>query len=950
MLPDVAQRRLTLAMLVGIAVVALAWLGWFAWRSPHSRFLPPHGAAAWIHYPVPPQIAIVADRYERRTVFRRSFELEAAPASARLRVRAFKGCSINLNGHPIDLPAAEQWNQFRTADVAAQLQAGTNDIRAVVANDDGPPVLWLSLEGPGWSVASDERWNASLDGAIECSARVAGQPQPLRRGNLAEGGNRTVESLQGRLPTLLLFALLSAGILFIAHVAARHQASFRIFGYVLSPLAAGLLVASLLWVLLLGHNALDTPLYPCGFDHAWHLKYIQYIQQHKSIPLADEGWEMYQPPLFYLLAACLLGMCKLSALDPGALLLLRLMGLIIGLAQLALVAACMRLLFPAQPRRQLAGLALAAFLPAPIYLCHYITNDALMMMLGTASVYLCLRVLRDEQPSAARHALLGLCLGAALLTKVTAVVVIGVVLLVVAGRLVARRERAPGVWLRSVGVTLVVTMLVSGWHYGRVWAHFGAPLAGNFGSLPEFRWWQDPGYGTFAYLFHFGRSLADPFFSAFYGLPDGLYSTLWGDGLCGGVGTWSNRPPWNYDLMAAGYLLALVPSLTIVIGLFMAFVQLLRRPQAEWFLLLGVAGGLTVAMLYQVLRYPYYCMANARHLSIGVVALCALGAWGLDSMSRLGRVPGTLLAILLGTWAWTAYSALWIQADAATHNWAGLQLRGMMRLHDAEVQFRKAMAADPHSVPARLNEAGILVQARQKDEARRLIEEVLRDDANNPDALFGLAIFFQAAGRSSEALDYLRRARELAPDYPGVSSILGGLLMGQNQADEAITAYRQALRVNPSSPSDHANLGLLLARTGKIEEALAQYRQALQLRPDHPGWLADLAWILATQEQSRLRNPPEALRLAEEACQRTGYRDAASLQSLAAAQAAGGRYGDARDMAQRALQVAASTGQADLVTRIEEQMHHYEKAKPFSARAPLRDLPYAPVLPRAVDE
>ena len=180
--------------------------------------------------------------------------------------------------------------------------------------------------------------------------------------------------------------------------------------------------------------------------------------------------------------------------------------------------------------------------------------------------------------------------------------VTGVVLLVLAGRLAARRERDPRMWLRGFGVTLLVTVLVSGWHYVRVWAHFGTPLVGNYDLASGFHWWQDPGYATFPYFFRFGQSLVSPFFSAFHGLPDGLYSTFWGDGLCGGVGHWGFRPPWNYDLMASGYLLALVPSLAIGLGLFVALVQLVRRPQAEWFLLLGLAAGLTVALLYQVLR------------------------------------------------------------------------------------------------------------------------------------------------------------------------------------------------------------------------------------------------------------------------------------------------------------------------------------------------------------
>jgi hypothetical protein len=68
----------------------------------------------------------------------------------------------------------------------------------------------------------------------------------------------------------------------------------------------------------------------------------------------------------------------------------------------------------------------------------------------------------------------------------------------------------------------------------------------------------------------------------------------------------------------------------------------------------------------------------------------------------------------------------------------------------------------------------------------------------------------------------------------------------------------------------------LLARTGQLKEALA-------LRPGYAAWEADLAWLLATAADARRRDPAEALRLTEAACQRGG---AHSLEALAAAQAA----------------------------------------------------------------
>jgi tetratricopeptide (TPR) repeat protein len=425
--------------------------------------------------------------------------------------------------------------------------------------------------------------------------------------------------------------------------------------------------------------------------------------------------------------------------------------------------------------------------------------------------------------------------------------VVGVVLLVLAGKLLSAGEGRLGVWARTVGMTALLTALVSGWHYARVWAHFGNPLIGNFDAAAGFPFWQDPGYGTFAYLFHFSRALTDPFFSALYGLPDGLYSTFWGDGPCGGVTEWAYRPPWNYDLMAAGFLLALAPSLFIVLGLAAALLHLVRGPRAEWFLLLALAGGLTVALVYQFLRFPYHGHGRASYELTGMVTVCALAALGIDSLIRLNRPIGGALLLIFGIWACTAFLSYWIRPDsAATQIWIGLQEQSSQHPARALICFRQARKIDPHSIPARLYEVGALLQARQLTLARQALEELVRDEPDNPDALFALAFEYQAEGRTQEALGLLQRTAALAPDDPALYSVLGGLLARQNQSAAAIAAFRKALRITPSNPDDHANLGLLLIKTGQTEQALAQYRRALGLRPDQSSWLADLAWILAT--------------------------------------------------------------------------------------------------------
>jgi hypothetical protein len=58
---------------------------------------------------------------------------------------------------------------------------------------------------------------------------------------------------------------------------------------------------------------------------------------------------------------------------------------------------------------------------------------------------------------------------------------------------------------------------------------------------------------------------------------------LWGDGLCSGVSDLFVRPPWNYHLMCAGYLLSVLPALLLLIGMITSLWHLFRELRTDIF-------------------------------------------------------------------------------------------------------------------------------------------------------------------------------------------------------------------------------------------------------------------------------------------------------------------------------------------------------------------------------
>ncbi len=629
-------------VLLALTLVALAAAGRLAWQirvDSEVPFLSARAPAEWLTEAIEPssraRLAV-----EREVTFERAFTLEGVPALAILQARLYRAGSVWINGREtgIDVGSDERWKRVRERDVTALLQPGRNEIAVRVRASTGPAAAWLVLEAPGLLVASDATWSASADG----------QPaRPVRLATTAmstwAGASQRVDILRAALlassPWLAAFALATG----LGLLAARRLPAPR--GRWLVA-ASALAIAALAW-----HNrGLDPNL---GFDADAHLEYVLFILSKHRLPLATDGWSMYHPPLYYAAGAAV------YALFDQSIVALRALNVVAVVVQCAALIGSLRILFPTQPQRVLAGFVLGAFAPMQLYLAQYVTNEVWTAALSSLALYLCLGILARDDRSVRAHLALGAVLGAALLTKVSALIVAGVVLAVLGGRLIARDERSPRVWIRTLGTVALALVAVSGWSYARVAWHFGSPLVGNWDAVTGHPWWQDPGYHTVWDYLRFGDSLTRPIFAACNGCPDALYSTLWGDGLISGMASAENAPPWRYELMYAGYWLALVPTAAILIGLGAALARLVREPRAEWLLVLGVALGTAFALVSLSLRLPYYAQCKAFYGLSALVPFAAFGGLGLDLLAaRLGRARNALW-ILVGTWALCSYATFW---------------------------------------------------------------------------------------------------------------------------------------------------------------------------------------------------------------------------------------------------------------------------------------------------
>ena len=90
-----------------------------------------------------------------------------------------------------------------------------------------------------------------------------------------------------------------------------------------------------------------------------------------------------------------------------------------------------------------------------------------------------------------------------------------------------------------------------------------------------------------------------------------------------------------------------------------------------------------------------------------------------------------------------------------------------------------------------------------------------------------------------------------------------------------------------------------------------------------------LAWLLATLAPAQGGDPIRAVSLAQRACELTGNRVATDVDTLAVAYAAAGRFNDAIATAQKAIELARSAGQTQLVSQIEMRLELYRGGRAY---------------------
>jgi tetratricopeptide (TPR) repeat protein len=261
---------------------------------------------------------------------------------------------------------------------------------------------------------------------------------------------------------------------------------------------------------------------------------------------------------------------------------------------------------------------------------------------------------------------------------------------------------------------------------------------------------------------------------------------------------------------------------------------------------------------------------------------------------------------------------------------------------EADLTFLTAAAseakalADAKTQTARLIEArGCAYQSyfsRNRGDMAGMVGQLKKAAVLNPgdellkeamDSLRKEAFDVAETGEIERAAVLYRQMIEILPQDAKAHYNLALMLKRRGDRDGAMTHYQEAFRLDPAYAVALFQTAEIYAEKGSYREAEAGYRRTIQIKPDFLPAINNLAKLLALNPNPVARNLPEAVRVAEQGCKQTQYRDPVLLDTLAEVYAASGRYADARKVAAQGFEIANAQGKTALADRIRRRIEGF---------------------------
>lgn len=247
------------------------------------------------------------------------------------------------------------------------------------------------------------------------------------------------------------------------------------------------------------------------------------------------------------------------------------------------------------------------------------------------------------------------------------------------------------------------------------------------------------------------------------------------------------------------------------------------------------------------------------------------------------------------------------------------------RYAEAVAEFRKAVAAKPNSVTARVNLGAALTQLNDLDGAAEQFREAIRIEPEKSNAHYNLAVILSRQNKPDEAITHLQSALKTEPNDLAARFLLAQQLAKSERIDEALAEVSRVVQSDPNNEAAMLEQVKLLYRKQQFKQALDTLERAHAQYPRKGRTVVMLAYFLVTSPALELRDGARALELARRAYDATGSPQHGALIAMSLAEL--GRCNEAAERQRRLIDAAERSGNKDLFARLSADLKRYEGAQ-----------------------
>jgi tetratricopeptide (TPR) repeat protein len=249
----------------------------------------------------------------------------------------------------------------------------------------------------------------------------------------------------------------------------------------------------------------------------------------------------------------------------------------------------------------------------------------------------------------------------------------------------------------------------------------------------------------------------------------------------------------------------------------------------------------------------------------------------------------------------------------------------------AITDYGEAIRLDPNDAASYSGRGRAQAERHEYDKAIADLTEAIRLDHKDATTYYARGRAYHSLGDDDKAIPDYDRAIELDPEE-ALSYFARGVSRGSiGEFDPALDDFNHALRLDPQSVDARAGRAWLWPIYGEYDKAIAEFNEVIRLDPRKSYAYRARAWIWATSLDAKIRDGQRAVESATKACELTDWKDAGSLETLAAANAEAGDFDSAVKWQEKSITVLSG---AKAKAEGDARLKLYRENKPYHAELP----------------